>query len=199
MKLLKKLLRNIATSLAVVMIFNVLTVAAVSAETNKIGTISKYTDAQYDARLMAAYEGLAAEEYVQQKPQQFGAASIIGHLLKLIFKEAVKKGTAQTVKATTKNVITKVTKHALEEAIKDGITNKMVDNILSQKSSGMFAIQKFDDVAGISRVMVDPNNKVVVILSKYDNTIITVYKDTGDSIKNRVDSGRWVKGAWKFK
>lgn len=89
----------------------------------------------------------------------------------------------------------------MEEAVKDGITSLMVDNVLSGKSSGMWAIAHFDDIRkgkGLSRIAVDPNNKVVVILARDSNTILTIYKDSGSSIINRPNDDVWKPSDWKF-
>lgn len=51
---------------------------------------------------------------------------------------------------------------------------------------------------GLSRIAVDPNNKVVVILARDSNTILTIYKDSGSSIINRPNDDVWKPSDWKF-
>lgn len=134
-------------------------------------------------------------------------ASVVSELVKLVLKNLVNKETkkaaaAVVVKATSKQISTRLTAHAIAEAVADGITSLMIDNVLSGKASGMFAIEKYTDPIGKSRIMFDRTNKVIIVLDATANTIITIYKDgklTGTSIDSRVKSGRWIKSDFKFK
>ncbi|AZK48462.1 DUF4258 domain-containing protein [Paenibacillus lentus] len=160
------------------------------------------TEDEYDRRLKEGYEAYYKELRETNKLSKNSITTqnaVIKKLVELVFKDLAKKGVGATAKATTKNVVTKITKHAIEEAVKDGITSIMIDNLLSGKSSGMVAVEKFDDTLGKSRVIVDRNNRTVAILDPVHNTVITIYKDNDKSIENRIKSGRWLKGKWNFK
>jgi len=166
---------------------------------------------RYDEELqsaLAAYNQELLNEKHQLKNFSTNAQpAIIGSLIRLIFKQLVSKQTGKAassvvVKATNKNVTTKITAHAIEEAVKDGITSLIVNNVLSEISSGIFKVEKFEDPIGKTRIMADRNNKTVIILDYAANTIITIYKDSkldGSTIDSRVNSGRWVRSNFKYK
>ncbi|WP_211750277.1 hypothetical protein [Paenibacillus sp. Marseille-Q4541] len=126
---------------------------------------------------------------------------IIGQLVKFTFQQLAKRGTAAAVSVTARNVATNITKHAIDEAIKDGITTLMIDNLLSNKASGMWAIEKYYDFQTGARVVYDPNNKIVAILDRDENNMFTIYNDTGKyTINDRVNvTKRWWKSTWNFK
>ncbi|MFB5268259.1 DUF4258 domain-containing protein [Paenibacillus enshidis] len=125
---------------------------------------------------------------------------IIKKLIEIIFKQVVKQGTSQTVKATSRNIVTQISKHAIEEAVKDGITSLMVDNLLAEKPSGMYRVEKYyDTLRGSSRIMFDRSNKVVLVIDNIQNTVITIYEtESIKTIDNRVKNGRWVSANFKF-
>ncbi|GAS84265.1 hypothetical protein [Paenibacillus amylolyticus] len=139
------------------------------------------------------------KELRKQEDEVTTQSSLVRKLVELIFK---RPAYATKVTATPKNISTNLTMHAMQEALADGITSLMVDNVLSGKPSGMWAIAHFDDIRegkGLSRIAVDPNNKVVVILARDSNTILTIYKDSGNSIINRSDDTKWRSSNWKFR
>ncbi|MCY9516758.1 hypothetical protein [Paenibacillus apiarius] len=145
------------------------------------------------------YQQDLREESLHGDSQTLGVGAIIKALTKVVFKELAKKTDDVIVKATKKEVKTKLKNHAIRQAVQRGVTEIMIDNILSEISSGMKAILKFDDVIGNSRIMYDPNSKLTVVLSKFENILITTYIDEDNTMANRVKKGRWKAASWIFK
>ncbi|MEK4519495.1 hypothetical protein NSS64_29925 [Paenibacillus sp. FSL H8-0122] len=115
------------------------------------------------------------------------------------YKDLVKTGTKHTVKATSRDVTTILTKHAIERALEWEISELVLDNLLSGKpESPMFVVQNFDDVAQNSRIIYDAGSENVVVLDRFTNQIITVYRDTDQSAKRRIANGTWKKAKWIF-
>lgn len=141
------------------------------------------------------------QESNEAKPLQI-APQNVGGLIKLVQVIFTQVGKAIKTTATNRNVVTQITKHAMEEAFKDGITSIILNTILGEVSAsgGPFRVEKYDDTTLNSRIFYDYGTKIVVVLSKDDNTIITTYKDTSfNGPSGRISSGRWVLGSWMFK
>ncbi|QZN77696.1 DUF4258 domain-containing protein [Paenibacillus sp. DR312] len=202
--------KRIAAILSMVIAINTVTIGAASADNSTVEeqinfgqTVeSNYVEDQHDQEMRAAFEAISRGEIV--RPDSFNAQPfIVGGIVRLatlIFKN-VAKGAKVTVKATVRNVVTEVSAHAVERAIERGISGLQMDNVLSEKSSGMFAVEKYYDTNySNSRIMLDRNNKVVIVIDNALNTIITTYKlDSVSTVQNRITEGRWIKGGFKFK
>jgi len=124
--------------------------------------------------------------------------TVIGPLIRAVFRVLAQSADDVVVTATKKNVTTTLKNHAIKQAVARGVTEVALDNLLSEISSGMNAIEKFDDHIGNSRIMYDPNSKLTVVLSKFSNIVITTYYDTANSKDQRVKDGRWVRSLFKF-
>ncbi|KNB70201.1 hypothetical protein [Brevibacillus reuszeri] len=149
----------------------------------------------FEVRVQKARAALAQEEAAEQGRVEVQRSGAIKKLIELVFKSTSK---TETVKATKNEIRTKLTGHAMQEAFIDGITSKMVDKILSGKSSGMLALKTYKDTIQNSRIIVDPNSKIVLVMDETKNTIITIYKDTGNAIINRPANGRWTLINWFY-
>lgn len=145
------------------------------------------------------YQNGLKEEQQSDLSIYSGEPVIVGQLIKIIFKELAKKADDVIVTATKNNIKTKIKNHFIVQAVSRGITEIMVDNILAEVATGMNKVLKFDDVIGNSRIMYDPNSKLTVVISKFENTLITTYFDEDNSVDRRIKEGRWIPGSWKFK
>ncbi len=159
-------------------------------------------DIDNDPYEIAYREAMNANQLEQQSSvrEKRQLARIVMKLAEYVAKQLPdpKHYRSVTVKATSKNVTTTLSRHAVERMALRGITGRMVDNVLAEKSTGMLHVLKFDDITWNSRVMVDPNNKVAVVIDKYTNTVATVYHDNSDAITNRQHAGRWKFASWIF-
>ncbi|RFB34971.1 hypothetical protein [Brevibacillus sp. VP] len=154
------------------------------------------TPDDFDLKLDKALAADSEEQEDEKSSPDKVQANVRG-LIKLIDLVFKRNNTAKKVVATKEKIPTKLSGHAMDEAFIDGITSKMIDKILSGKSSGAFKLQTYRDISG-ARVIVDPNSKIVIIMDSKKNKIITVYKDSGKSIKNRPADGRWSPINWFF-
>ncbi|WP_054026266.1 DUF4258 domain-containing protein [Bacillus sp. FJAT-28004] len=205
---MKLVFRNFSIALALVMFLNLTLVTSMSANSieNQPNQINKITVSdEYESEMITAFKAYEEEKATTSSQLVINnntdpmARGLLGHLLKLIFKDMVKDSASATVKATVRNVTTKLTLHTMQRAIERNITNVLIDNVLDEIPSGIQLVQKYDDLDFNSRIMYDPNNKVVVVLDKTANTIITTYDETGNSIETRVKNGRLKAATWKFK
>lgn len=209
---MKNFIKNIAALLSVVFVFNLVGVSIASADFNSNETLgtasSEETSKSYSDQLDDVYEEYLQNElpYLpelqpESEIQPMVIGPIIGQLVKFTFQQLAKRGTSAAVSVTARSVATNITKHAIEEAIKDGITTVMIDNLLSNKATGMWAIEKYYDINTGARVVHDPNNKLIAILDKDENNMFTIYSDNGkNTINDRVNvTKRWWKSSWIFK
>lgn len=157
----------------------------------------RLSDTSKDAKV------LREENYQKSQQSNYSTNSsepaVIGSLVKILFKQLIKKSDDAIVHATKNNIKTKIKKHFMEQAVARGITEVMVDNILGEVSTGIYKVLKFDDVLGNSRIMYDPNSKLTVVISKFENTLITTYIDEDDTKDKRVKAGRWIPSIWNYK
>ncbi|WP_336783384.1 DUF4258 domain-containing protein [Paenibacillus illinoisensis] len=202
--------KRIAAVLSMVIAINTVTIGAASANNSPAveevpfgPTVEQsFVQDQHDLEMLAAFKAAAKNEALHE--DSFDAQpAIVGPIVRLatlIFRN-VTKGAKVTVKATARNVVTEVSAHAVERAVERGISGLQMDDVLSEKSTGMFAVEKYYDTNySNSRIMLDRNNKVVIVIDNALNTIITTYKlDSVSTIQNRVSEGRWIKGGFKFK
>ncbi len=203
-----KWISKIAAILSIAIVLNTVPVEVLhannSTEVTSADTLpsQNYAKDQHDYEMQEALESFSNEDSVGKSTLKAEPAIVgsIVRLITLVFKN-VAKGTRVTVKATARNVVTEVSAHAIERAIERGISAIDMDNVLSEKSTGMFAVEKYYDVTySNARIMLDRNNKVVIVIDNALNTIITTYKlDSTSTIQNRISEGRWVKGSFKFK
>ncbi|MFF2529154.1 hypothetical protein ACFVS2_09605 [Brevibacillus sp. NPDC058079] len=153
----------------------------------------------YDAKLKAANEVLTDEDLVEGEEDEIRSGGrIIRELIKLTFKQGDKNNTTEKVYATKKKIKTTITRHAKAAAYDDRITAKDIDRILSGKSTGIKALQTYEDTVTGGKIIVDPNSKLVVVMSKGGKNILTVYTDSGKAIKNRPNDGRWSMIDWFY-
>ncbi|SFE99950.1 hypothetical protein SAMN04487969_11113 [Paenibacillus algorifonticola] len=115
-----------------------------------------------------------------------------------LFKDLVKSGTKQTVKATAKNVTTTLSEHAIKRALEWGISEFVLDDLLAGKSALYVGAVHYDDIIEKSRIIHDPGTGNTVVLAKYSNDVITVYRDSDGAAARRVKEGRWKKASWIF-
>lgn len=174
----------------------VLSVSFLSPETSYAS--NGFDTEMYDAKIKAANEVLTEEDLVEGDEVELRNGRIIRELAKLIFKRGDKNNTTEKVYATKKNIKTTITRHAKAAAYDDDITGKDLDRILSGKSTGVKALQTYEDTITGGKIIVDPNSKLVVVMSKGGKNILTVYKDSGKAIKNRPNDGRWSMIDWFY-
>ncbi|WP_341278734.1 hypothetical protein [Paenibacillus sp. FSL H8-0537] len=206
---MKSLFRNIALSLSLVIMVNLLLTAGVSAQNVEDRTVKLNNSAlhdEFEREMLRALQANALENqmnaetsFYQKSNAEPMVVGVILHLLKLVFKDAIKTTASVTVKTTAKNITTKLTYHSMVRAVERNVTSAALDNLLSEISSGIKLVQKYDDLDFDSRVMYDPNNKLVVILEKNSNTVISTYTETGNAIETRISNGRLKKATWIFK
>ncbi|WP_355316256.1 DUF4258 domain-containing protein [Paenibacillus jiagnxiensis] len=204
--------KRISLILALAIGLNTVSVGVSFADNNSSVTNDTYSLAaveniivedQHDMEMKAAYAALAEENknrISSSNEMKAATGTIIRRLVEIVFKN-VSKGSRVTAKATPRNIITEVSAHAVERAVERGISSLQMDNVLSEKSSGMFAVEKYyDTLNNNSRIMLDRNNKVVIVIDNLLNTIITTYKlDSVSTVDSRIKDGRWVKGSFKYK
>jgi hypothetical protein len=150
---------------------------------------------EYDRLLDEAVEVNAQEETGTREKRR---VKVFKKLVEIVIKEVYKLNRSFTVRATDKEVVTKLSQHAIKKAYDLKFTGQMIDDVLAEKPKGIFVIQKFDDALHNSRVMYDRHNGVAVVIGKYSNEIITVYKSTQSHIDRRMKEGRWQLGNWNF-
>lgn len=173
---------------------------------------SNVVEDQYDQELRTALEANRQAILNEQRSNNSFStnavqpANIISQLIKLVFKNMVKhpKGATPSVltKATTRGVRVRLSGHAIERAAENGITSSMVDDVLSEKPYGMLAVEKYEDLIQNSKIMVDRNNNVIIILSNTTDQIFSIYRDTStgkNSVLNRAKQGKWKKSNFIFK
>ncbi|WP_411349353.1 hypothetical protein [Paenibacillus sp. WLX2291] len=185
-------------------LFPSLSNAQPSATNIKSEEYSNYIDKlyeQYEDNIPLEQSDYAIAELDDANVKPSIVGPIIGHIVRFTMQQLAQRATAAVVHTTARNVVTSVSIHAIREAINDGITTAMIDNLLDGKASGMRAVEKYVDIQTGARIVHDPNNKLIAVLSSDENQVITVYNDNGkNTIDHRVNiTKRWFKSVWSFK
>jgi hypothetical protein len=196
---LKGALKVVAVSLSLALSLNPIFASASPSPSNTIEDQSvtnhqEVINDPYEEGLLEYQKSLNNEK----QSDSLAPASILS-LVKVVFKVLAKSSDDVVVSATKNNVTTTLKNHAIKQAVARGITEIMLDNLLSEVSTGIFKVLKFEDVIGSSRIMYDPTSKLTVVLSLVDNIVITTYVDNDNTMPNRVNAGRWVPSSFTYR